>query len=77
MSTVCVCRYVSNVRNRFAVASIFLFNFSNNCAIFEMVIILKIGSGYFTHIAHSVPKLGFVHYRFINNPAPECQILIS
>jgi hypothetical protein len=49
----------------------------SNCAIFGMVILLKIGSGYFTHIAYSVPKLGFVHCRFINNPAPDCQILMS
>ena len=66
-----------DVRNRFAVASIFLFNFSNNCAIFEMVILLKIGSGYFTHTAYFVPKFGFAHRRFINNPAPEYHILIS
>jgi hypothetical protein len=34
-------------------------------------IILKKWSGYFTHIALFIPtaRLGFVHHRFINNPA--------
>ena len=43
-----------------------------------IVIIVKRESGYFTHIAYFMPKLfdGFVHRRFINNPAPEYLNLI-
>ena len=48
----------------------FLFIVRKNYATLAPEIIIKRGSGYFTHIALFIPtaRLGFVHHRFINNP---------
>jgi len=49
----------------------FLFIVQKKYATLAPEIIMKKGSGYFTHIALFIPtsRLGFVHHRFINNPA--------
>jgi len=49
----------------------FLFIDQRKYATLAPEIIMKKASGYFTHLALFIPtaRLGFVHHRFINNPA--------
>jgi hypothetical protein len=56
----------------------FLFIVQKKYATLAPEIIMKRGSGYFTHIALFIPtaRLGFVHRRFINNPATKYHHLI-